>query len=103
MDVSADCAVAEVDFEGEGCFGDGHCELDVVAVAGCCEGFGFRYHGWRVGLVGEFLMDVLRPEKVEGWEKCMLYHGQVLKKKIHGRGCHYLGISYSESYLQRWM
>ena len=42
VDVAADCAVAEVDFEGKRCFGDGHCELDVAAVAGCCEGFGFR-------------------------------------------------------------
>jgi hypothetical protein len=58
VDVAADCAVAEVDFEWEGCFGDCHCELDVAAVAGCCEGFGFRCHGWRLGLVGELLMDV---------------------------------------------
>jgi len=60
VNVAADCAVAEVDFEGEGCFGDGHSELDVAAVAGCREGFGFRCHGWgrRLGLVGELLMDI---------------------------------------------
>jgi hypothetical protein len=39
VDVAADCAVAEVDVEGEGGGWDGDCELGVLAVAGCFEGF----------------------------------------------------------------
>lgn len=41
VDVAADCAVAEVDFEGEGFEGECYGELDGVAMAGCFESFGW--------------------------------------------------------------